>query len=72
MAIALIAAAAMAVLGVLAGEASDLPFAGRRSAAGRSRLPAPAHRAAQPGGDRGAGKIVDRRGVLTPIGTLSY
>jgi hypothetical protein len=38
MAIALIAAGALAVLGVLAGEVSDLPFARRRSAAGRSRL----------------------------------
>jgi hypothetical protein len=40
MAIALIAGA-MAALGILAGEVSDLPFARRRSAAGRSRLPAP-------------------------------
>jgi hypothetical protein len=41
MAIALIAGAAMAALGVLAGEVSDLPFARRRSTAGRSRLPVP-------------------------------
>jgi hypothetical protein len=44
-AVALIAFAAMALLGVLAGEVSDLPFARREADAGRSRLPAPAQRA---------------------------
>lgn len=37
---ALIAFAAVAVLGVFAGELSDLPFARRKANAGRSRLPA--------------------------------
>jgi hypothetical protein len=38
---ALIAFAVLALIAVVAGELAELPFARRRSAAGRSRLPAP-------------------------------
>jgi hypothetical protein len=41
---ALIAFAALALLGVLAGEMSGLPFRRRLADAGRSRLQAPAAR----------------------------
>jgi hypothetical protein len=40
----LIAFAVLALLAVVAGELADLPFARRRSAAGRSRLPVPVER----------------------------
>jgi hypothetical protein len=42
---ALIVAAALVALGVVAGELVKLPFAWRKSAAGRSRMPAPTQRA---------------------------
>jgi hypothetical protein len=42
---ALIVAAALALLGIVAGEAADLPFRRRMADAGRWRLPAPAQRA---------------------------